>query len=353
MRRWLFFSLLLLLALPFLSAEAESELPLEQLILQQHFTQKELERNLQLLKAEEKGLLTQIAQLDLEASRQSLIIAAMKRHAGEVARAYYTGQRASLMVLLLEAKSFNDFLLLSEFLQLLFERDMETLRTFQQERAKAVQLRSEIEQRLTVVKRVRKQYEHRLQEMIAIQLEKEKNLQRLDDPTSVEALMDHLVNDWRERGLPAFRKYFAVLSTVMGEISELATPDRIQSKSLFSHTLTIEEKGFNHFLVSKNEMFAQSYFQFTNDQLIVDGSYDQINLRIVGHYELVSPKELRFHIDQLLYDGFQLPRSTIEELEQEFDLGFYPELINPNIRVHSLSLDEQQLQLNFKWEMPF
>ena len=203
------------------------------------------------------------------------------------------------------------------------------------------------------VKQIRKQYEERLREIMALQLEKEQNLQRLDDPTAVQSLMDHLVNDWRERGLPAFRKFFAVLSNVMGEISELATPDRIQSNGLFSHTLTIGEKEFNNFLVSKNELFAQSYFQFNDDKLIVDGSYEQINLRIVGEYELVSPTELQFHIDQLLFDGFELPRSTIEELAQEFDLGFYPELINPHIRVDSLTLDEQRLQLNLKWELPF
>ncbi|UFJ41893.1 hypothetical protein LOK74_05150 [Brevibacillus humidisoli] len=354
MRRWLYFiGITLLLVIQFIPASAEKDLPLEQLILQQHFTQKELERNLALLKQEEKDLLSEMAQLELELNRQALVIDAMKRHAGDVARAYYTGERASLLVLLLEARNFNNFLMAAEFLQLLFERDMEKLETFQQARAKAEALRSETRDRLQQVKRIRQHYEERLKEMIAIKMEKEKNLEQVDDPTSVQALMDHLVADWRERGLPTFRKFFGVLAGVMGQIPELATPDHIQSNGLFSHTLTIGEKEFNKFLISKNELFEQSYFQFADDQLIVEGSYDQINLRIVGEYELVSPTELKFHINQLMFDGFELPESTVDELEQEYDLGFYPSLINPNIRVESLSLGDQQLKLNLSLDLPF
>ncbi|MBO8162231.1 MAG: hypothetical protein H0Z34_00760 [Brevibacillus sp.] len=354
MHRWLIsICIILLMAVQLFPAWAEKELPLEQLILQQHFTQKELERNLALLKQEEKELLSDIAQLDLDLSRQALIIEAQKRHAGEVVRAYYSGERASLLVLLLEARSFNDFLLAAEFLQLLFRRDMEKLQTFQDERLKAEQMRTSKRDRLQQIKRIRQQYEERLEEMIAIQREKEKNLQQLDDPTSVQALMDHLIIDWRERGLPAFRKFFGVLSNVMTQIPELATPDRIKSKGLFSHTLTISEEEFNQFLTSKNEMFKQAYFQFNDNHLIVEGSYDQVNLRLTGQYQLVSPTELQFHINQLLYDGFELPTSTVEELEKEYDLGFYPALINPNIRVEDLLLDDQQLQLKLSFDLPF
>jgi hypothetical protein len=343
--------LVLWLTLSPLTATAQDGL--EQLILQQHFTQKELERNLALIKDKENMLQGEIARLDIELQRQKLIIEAMRRHAAEVARAYYTGERVTLLSLLFDAKNFNDFLLLFDFLQLLYQRDMSKLETFQAERAKAAALQADKQTRLGTLQALRQQYELRLEELLAIQAEKAKNVQKLSDPTRVQSLMDHLVADWRERGLPAFQTFFGMLSNVMFQIPELATPERIQSDGLFSHTLTIKQEEFNRFLMSKDELFKQSHFSFDNDQLIVDGTYDQMHLRLVGKYELVSPKELKFRINELYFDGFALPRSTIEEMEKAFDLGFYPDLISPNIQVEGISMANQELKLQLKINLPF
>ncbi|MNG34350.1 hypothetical protein D3C84_1208120 [compost metagenome] len=34
-----------------------------------------------------------------------------------------------------------------------------------------------------------------------------------------------------------------------------------------------------------------------------------------------------FHIDNVVFNGLELPESTRQDLEDEFDLGFYPEKI--------------------------
>jgi|GEM_PF-600820 len=344
---------LMLLLLPLGSAAAEPLPPLEQLILQQHLTQKELERSLALIKEEEKSLHSELARLEVNLDRQALIIDAMRRHAGEVARAYYTGERATLLTLLFDAENFNDFLTLYTFLQILFERDMSKLEHFQAERAKATAMQAEKQQRLGTLKELRRRFEQQLQDMLAVKADKEKNLQSLSDPTSVEALMDHLMADWRERGLPAFHTFFSVLSQVMFQIPELATPERISSEGLFSHTLTIRQDEFNQFLVSKDQLFKQAQFAFENNQLIVEGSYDQMNLRIVGEYEVVSPKELKFHIRELQFDGFQLPQATIDEMEKLYDLSFYPAMISPRIQVEGITLANQELKLRMKLNLPF
>lgn len=345
---------LLLLALPLTAtARAEEPLPLDQLILQQHFTQKELERTLTLIKQEESRLNGEIAQLDLDLQRKKLVMEAMRRHAGDVARAYYTGERANLLTLLFDTENFNDFLLLFDFLQILYERDLAKLESFQKERAAMASMQAERQNRLTLLQNLRRQYEKQLADMLAIQAEKEKNVQMLSDPTSVQALMDHLVADWRERGLPAFQTFFNELSGVMFQISELATPERIQSDGLFTHTLTIRQDEFNRFLVSKDELFKNAHFSFDNNQLIVEGTYDQVHMRLVGTYELISPKALKFHINELYYDGFALPASTIEEMEKTYDLGFYPELISSNIQVQGITMANQELKLQLKINLPF
>jgi hypothetical protein len=340
---------LLLVAIPWtVSAQEQPSVPLEQLILQQHLTQKELERTLQVIKAEESDTNSEIARLEIDLQRQKLKMNALRRQAGQVAHSYYTGERPNLLTLLFEAENFNQLLLMLDFYQFMYERDMNRLEAYQAEQEKLNAMRIQQQERLTALADLRKTYEQRLAEMLAVQAEKEKNVQKLDDPTSVQALMDHLLVDWQERGLPAFQKFFATLSEVMVQVPELATTERIRSNGLFSHTFTVTQDEFNQFLVSKNELFKQSRFTFEDNQLIVEGSYDQMQLKITGNYELVSPTHLQFHITSLYFDGFELPQATVEEMEKMYDLGLYPGLISPNVYVENLTLDDEKLQLHLK-----
>lgn len=353
MRRLVIILLAFLLILPSRATAAEPPLPLEEIILQQYLTQKELERSLALMQEEEKKLQIEIAQLTLDMGKQASVIASMQKRAGEVARAYYTGERVSLMSLLFDAENFNDFLLLYDFLQLLYQRDLRTLDRYQNERNKLEQLQASKQNRLGTVTGLRERFENQLQQLLVIQAEKERNLSKLSDPTSVNSLMNDLMTEWQERGLPAFNTFFSELSAVMFQVAELATPERISSENLFSHTLTISEDDFNQFLMSKNELFNQAQFTFENDQLVVEGSYDLMNLRIVGRYELVSPKELKFHITKLTFDGFELPQTTMEEMEKKYNLGIYPSVISPNVNVESIRLTNQALTLKLKLDLPF
>lgn len=352
MRKFLLILLLVLCPLT-VFAQEEQSVPLEQLILQQHFTQKELERTLTLIKDEETRTKSDIARLELDMQRQKLMIDAMRRHAGEVARAYYTGERADLLTLLFQAENFNQLLLMVDFMQYLYERDITRLEMFQEERTRLATMQADQQNYLTELATLRAKYEVQLTEMLAIQAEKEQNVQKLDDPTSVESLMDHLIMDWQQRGLPAFQSFFGMLANVMVQVPELATPERIQSSGFFTHTLTIKQDEFNQFLASKDEMFKQSKFMFNDNKLIVEGTYDHMELRLIGRYELISPKHLKFHIDSLYFDGFELPRSTVDEMEKMYDLGFYPELISPNIQVEKMSLMDEELKLQLKLNLPF
>jgi hypothetical protein len=309
----------LLCLMPAPTRAEEQPMPLERLILQQHLTQAELERNLALIKAEEKELHTELARLDVELSRQALVIQAMRKHAAQVVRAYYTGERTSLLTLLFDARNFHDLLLVYDFLQMVYERDLDKLERLQAEQAKSKALQQEKEQRLAQLREVRLRFEAQLAEILALQAEKQKNLALLDDPTSVQYLMEHLISDWRQRGLPAFHRFFGTLSEVMPQMIEA---------------------------------FKQLAFRFDDNQLTVDGSYDHMNFQLVGEYELVSPTELKFHIRRLFFDGFELPRTTIQEMEQLYNLGFYPEYISPHVQVEGITLDDQELVLRLKFDLP-
>lgn len=352
MRKFLLVLFLLVCPLTVFAAE-EPATPLEQLILQQHFTQKELERTLTLLKEEETRTYGEIAKLDLDLQRQKLVMEAMQRRAGEVARAYYMGERTNLLTLILNAENFNQFLLMYDFYQLLYEHDMSQLEVYHTERTKLTAMQADKKNRLDQLQALRKKYELQLTEMLAVAAAKEKNVEKLDDPTVVESMMDNLITDWENRGLPAFQTFFGMLAQVMVQVPELATPDRIQSNGLLNHTLTINQTDFNNFLIEKDALFKQSRFSFEDNKLTVEGTYDQMELKLVGNYELVSPTELKFHITELYFDGFALPPSTVEEMEEAYDLGFYPELISPNIQVEGITLMNEELKLQLQFNLPF
>ncbi|AUM66098.1 hypothetical protein GOP56_09685 [Brevibacillus sp. 7WMA2] len=349
-KRILFF-LCFLLALPPSLATAEEALPLEKTILQQHLTQLELERNLQLLKLDESKLNRDLAELELEAKKQELTISSKRKHAGKVARAYYMGKRNDLLTLLFSADDFNQVLTSARLLEIIFTSDMKKLESFQLELARANDLSLQKQSQLKKIRELRQMYEKRLADMIAIKLLKEENLQKLPDSSSVEALMENLIKDWRSRGLPVFQDFFGVLARVMQDLPQLITPDHIQSEGLFTHKLTITEEEFNKFLLSKDPIFQHAYFSFDHNQLEVVGNYNQVNLKIIGSYEVVSPTELRFHINKLMFDGYELPDSTAEEMAKEYNLSFYPALINPNIHVQEATLDEHKLQIKVKFNI--
>ncbi|WP_232698357.1 coiled-coil domain-containing protein [Brevibacillus daliensis] len=323
---------------------------MEHTILQQHLTQLELERNLGILREEEKRINKELATLELEAKRQELTIASSRKHAGKVARAYYMGKRDDLLTLLFNAKDFNQILASMSMMERIFAHDMKKLEKFQGALARSKEIASQKEAQLKQIRELRISYENRLTELLAVKMMKEENLEKLPETSTIEALMKDLVDDWRTRGLPVFRDFFSVLAGVMQDLPELVTSDRIQSEGLFTHKLVITEEEFNQFLLLKNPMFQHAYFTFDDNHLEVVGNYDNVNVKIRGMYKKVSPIELQFQITELIYEGFQLPLSTAEEMTKEYDLGFYPSLINENIRVEEVTLDNHKLEIKIKFD---
>lgn len=344
---------LVFLIITFSSAHvwAEENFSLEQLILQQSFTLNELERSIHNLKMEEIRLTREVALMDRQLKEQEAILEERRKHAGAIARAYYTGERASLFSLLLDAEDFSELLFVSDFLHDVFRLDLERLESYHQAQVQAEELRSGIREKLLKTRTVRSYMEQQLQEVIRLRQAQANLLAFLPDAQIVNRLMTLLLDKWNNQGLPTFHEYFRTLARVIPQIRELATPERISANGLFTRTLSIPEKEFNRFLSSKHDMFKEIRFSFRNQRLIVEGSYRESHLKMVGRYVIKNPQHLMFEIEQLSFEGIPLPRSTIEEMQQMYDLSFYPKLIAPNVQVTGVELANQRLRIQLHFSL--
>ncbi|MNC64164.1 hypothetical protein D3C75_1143390 [compost metagenome] len=96
-----------------------------------------------------------------------------------------------------------------------------------------------------------------------------------------------------------------------------------------TYNLALKEEDLNEFLVSQNKLFQDFGFHFNNGNVTASGSSGGLTLTLTGHYSIQSEpvNGLMFHIDNVVFNGLELPESTRQDLEDEFDLGFYPEKI--------------------------
>lgn len=87
---------------------------------------------------------------------------------------------------------------------------------------------------------------------------------------------------------------------------------------------------------------------------MVEGQQGTMKLRVEGHYTLENePKNaILFHVDRLVFNGLELPDTTRNKLEKDFDLGFYPQQLISYVKateVRTLAgMLEVKLELNFK-----
>ncbi|WMT42423.1 hypothetical protein RE628_08665 [Paenibacillus sp. D2_2] len=82
----------------------------------------------------------------------------------------------------------------------------------------------------------------------------------------------------------------------------------------------------------------------------MQGSKEGLEISVEGHYTIENQPQnaLVFHIDKLVFNGLELPDTTRTELEDEFDLGFYPKEIVPFIEATEAVIDEGQLTVKLK-----
>lgn len=340
--------ILLFATAPFHGINGEQK-PIENDVLQYFLTIHEIEKELERVAVQEKNLQDELHEISQLISNQQDEIRSHKARAANIARAYYMGDRYDLLFLLFSTNDIQQFLQTYDLVSYLFEKDQEALFEFHESVGNLKMLLAQKEQQIVELDNVNK---HLLaQKSLMQQLDNElaSLMAGLTDQEKVKLLQQQLINDWEGRGLPAFDLLLRILSNSMSGIAE-----EVKNKVSFSLSgakLTITDQEFTSYIQKQNELFNDFNISFDKNTLTFFGTYDDIVLTMVGSYLLESDELIRFHIEQLKYNGFILPMTTAKALEKEYDLGIYPRQINDRLRIKEVLIKEGELKIVFTLQL--
>ncbi|MNR26502.1 hypothetical protein D3C85_1437180 [compost metagenome] len=104
--------------------------------------------------------------------------------------------------------------------------------------------------------------------------------------------------------------------------------------------INLTDVDFNAYLHSKSELLKSLDFVFNDGSMIATGKKGELQIAIQGNFILLtnaeSMNEVRFVVDNLEFNGFKLPDTTIEDFTKEFSLGFVPKKVASYLDVLSV-----------------
>lgn len=327
----LFYSFPLLAQPSYEEIENIQDLPLEtQQILEQSLSITEIDRQIQYIEQERQQTEQTITKLSGELDIKQAQIVKSRERAGNRLRAYYVGQSDDMLVALLSTNNLRDFLVVLDYFNLILENDRDILSGYTKEYQSLRKTKEKLVHLSTELTELQNNLVSQRARVAALNSSVNNSLSASNDPEKLRLLIKELSNYWDNVGLYEVRRHFKALASAMQDFPEFLTNN---SKSLevkgSSYTLTIKEEDLNAFLRSKNALFDNFKFSFDEGKIIAEGSRDQLRLQVEGHYSVENEPDntIRFHVDKLVFNGLELPDTTRQELEQDFDLGFYPKKI--------------------------
>lgn len=271
--------------------------------------------------------------------------------AGKRIAAYYMGERESLLSALLSADSLYDFFALLDYYQIIAERDHYILSTYKTEYASIKQTKDKLDNLQASLSTMKIKLQEQRERVAALQSSVDGSLNASLDPEKLKAMIEELTLYWENIGLYEVRRYFRALAGAMSDFSDFFQqyPSSLTSGK-GGYTVVIQQADLNKFLYTKDELLTNMSFQFEEGKIIAQGSRDGINLRLEGHYTLQKEPEncIVFHVDRLVFNGLELPDTTRKELENDFDLGFYPKKIVPFVEATEATIHKGTLTIKLK-----
>lgn len=303
-------------------------------LLQKSLTLYEIDQEIARLTEQEKTLENDITETERQIEQRKEETESTRQHAAKVVRAYYMGDRQHIWLLLFSSHSFSEALAVYDYLSMILLNDQRSLHAYADSYKSLQDSRSKLETRRSELAQVKQQFLTEREKVLALQKEIDEALLQSEDRMALASQMSSFTFSWKEKGIPLFRKYFAAMAETMQKdlpsfMNGSNSTKYIKELTLQGMIFEISDNDLMHFFRSKNKLFENVNFQFEGDQFIVTGKEDDLNISLTGKYSIVNdPKnKLIFHIDQLTFNGYVLPETSGQALEQEFDLGFTPSLI--------------------------
>lgn len=300
-------------------------------LLQKGLTIHEMEQEIARLTSKEIDIMNEIKALERETVEQESLVAATKKQAGKVLRSYYLGERDSLWLLLLSLNSISEAIAALEFISTILSSDQKKLNDYyaaEQQLQHLLQLAKETQVNLQLVKQ---QFVEQRDAQLALQQELDRELEARPDGEQIKEQISQLTTNWEEEGLPVFRLYLQAFADAMEHLPEIQSMySNVLSLKGANILLTMTDEQLNGFLASQDPILEHMTFQFNDDQVQAGGQHEGIQMMITGQFslELEPDNVIRFTINELFYNDFVLPETTVAHLQEQFAFSFYPEHIS-------------------------
>lgn len=339
-----------------LPGAADSLLEETKKLLQKGLTLAELDQEIARLSVQETKLGGDIMKTEEQITANQAEVAKTREHAAKVLRAYYMGERDNLWMLLFTARSLSEALAIFEYMNMIIENDHHSLNAYSDSYKVLVDAKQKLETERLELQEVKTAFINQREKAAAVQREIDETIRASADAEALKAELDRFTNEWKEKGLPLFRKYLSSISEAMQGLPDLLTGKNadkyITDIDLFKKTMafSISDTDLTGFFRSKNPIFENITFRFEGGSFHAAGKENEIEVSITGHYtvEAEPVNRLMFRVDELTYNGFVLPETSNRALEQEFDLGFTPSKYVKGIEVTEVTMKGGKLGLKLK-----
>ena len=299
-------------------------------LLQKTLSVSEIDREIMRISADQVTLEQKVELLNKQAIEKKSSIADQQERAGAIVRAYYVGDRDGLLAAFLSAKSLSKLFTLFDYYELTIGRDQEIL---DQYKAQYKDLKATIqsaERSSRDLAELKDNLEKQRIRVAALNKDIENGVGNSTDPARMNALLEEFTQYWENIGLHEVKTYFKALSAAMNNLPQFVqNREGILERRGMTYQLKLKEEDLNEFLRSQNKMFEDFAFHFDENAVTAEGKSGNLSLQLKGHYTLQPQPDsgLMFHVDDIIFNGLKLPDTTRKSLEEEFDLGFYPEKV--------------------------
>ncbi|MGG4206655.1 hypothetical protein ABEW60_20135 [Paenibacillus jamilae] len=327
----------------------------ESQILQDSLSIVEIDHEIERISQEQHTLLQRQQELRSNLTVQQEQMTIQRKRAGSVLRSYYMGERDKLLSVVLGAKSIRQLLSLYDYYLLLISHDQDVLQEYESNYQSMRKTEQQVTQASMELETVKTNLLAQRKRIALLQSHVNDGVNASNDPDTLRKLIGEMTAYWENVGVYEVNKHFKALAQAMQNLPQFIQQ---QQGAMVTNgkviTISIREEDFNRFLKSENELFNHFNFTFAQDRIVVEGQQGTMKLRVEGHYTLENePKNaILFHVDRLVFNGLELPDTTRNKLEKDFDLGFYPQQLISYVKateVRTLAgMLEVKLELNFK-----
>lgn len=341
----------LLLSYGATAVAAQPEIDGNRQLFEKGLTVYELDREITRLINEENRINSKLAETDDFLEQSAVQLEQQKKKMEKVLRSYYSGERHSLFIAALRVPSIQDAIYVWDQLQTILHSDRKAISNYMSQVQSYKSLKAKLQNDRQALADTKAAYLAQKQIRQQTQLEVDRLLAANSDRARLAKEMESVRRQWDELGLPLFERYFTALSDAMSALPELfGQNSKMVTMKGLTPKVAIEDEELNRFMQSKSKELDGFSFVFENGGITAGGKSGDISISLKGRYvvEAKPTNAVRFVIDNLFFNGYEMPVSTAKTLERQFDLAFYPNKLAPFVQATDVIIDSGKMTVSLK-----